>query len=202
MTKKLNLSIRQGETFQRIIRWERPPFIYKAITAITQAAPALITAPVHGLKNGWRVAVVSVNGMDEINALHTPPRDNEFHQATVLDPDTLTINDINSSTFTPYTNGGYLQFYTPVDISGFSAKMEIKDVVGGTILMTLSTGVDARIVLDPANYTITLTLAAADTDSSVLTWLKGVYDLEMTSPTGAVTTLFSGSVSVVQEVTT
>jgi hypothetical protein len=84
--------------------------------------------------------------------------------------------------------------------------MEIKDQVGGTILMTLSTDVVAdpaqRIALDASANTISITIAATDTAASVLTWTKGVYDLEMTSAAGAVTTLFSGSVSIVKEVTT
>jgi hypothetical protein len=201
MTKKLNLTIRQGETFQRIIRWERPPFIYRAITGITKAAPVEITAPGHGLVNGWRAAVVTVGGMEEINAPHTPPRDNEFHQVTVLDVDTVTINDINSAEYSPYTSGGYLQFYTPVDLTGYTAEIDIKDRLGGAVLMSLST-VNGRIVLDLSNKTITLTIPAAATASDVLTWTKGVWDLEMKSPTGQVTTLFSGSVSVAKEVTT
>ena len=73
MTKKLNLQIRQGETFQRIIRWETPPFVYKSISAITRAAPARVTAATHGLTTGWRAVVVSANGMEEINAVNTPP---------------------------------------------------------------------------------------------------------------------------------
>ena len=203
MTKKLNLTIRQGETFQRIVRWEKPPFVYKAITDITQAAPVQVTCPAHGLKTGWRAAVVSVDGMDEINAPHTPPRDNEFHQVTVMDDDTVTINDINSSDYSMYKSDGYLQFYTPVDLTGYTAEMEIKDRVGGTVLMTLSSGSpDNRIVVDDVNNTISLTIAAEDTASDVLAWTKGVWDLEMTSPTGQVTTLFSGNVSVVKEVTT
>jgi len=202
MTKKLNLSIRQGETFQRVIRWEKPPFIYKAITGVTQAAPVRITAVGHGLTTGWRSAVVSVVGMDEINALHVPPRDNEFYQVTVVDPDVVTMNAVNTSEYSPYTSGGYLQFYTPVDLTSYNAKMEIKDQVGGTILMTLSTGVDGRIVLDPAANTITITISAVDTAASSITWVKGVYDLEMTAISGVVTTIYSGGISVVKEVTT
>ena len=201
MTKKLNLQIRQGETFQRIIRWERPPFIYKPITAISQSGPVQITAMGHGLASGWRVAVVTAGGMDEINASHDPPRDNEFHQATMLDGDNVTINDINSSDFSKYTDGGYLQFYTPVDLTGFTAEIDIKDKIGGNVLMTLNT-TNGRILLDQSNHTITLFIGAEDTSSDVLMWKRGVWDLEMTSPTGQVTTLFSGTVSVVKEVTT
>ena len=200
MTKKLNLQIRQGETFQRIIRWETPPFVYKSISAITQAAPARLTVPSHGLTTGWRAVVVSSNGMEEINAVNTPPRDNEYRQVTVVDPNTLTFNTVNSADYTAYVDGGYLQYYTPVDLTGYTAEMDIKDKVGGTVLFTLSTGTDARIVIDSAAKTITMNISAADT--TLITWSRGVYDLEMYAPSGAVTTIFSGNVSVVKQVTT
>ena len=201
--KKQNLVILQGETFQRVIRWEVLPYVYKAISAITQTAPVAITATAHGMASGWRAAVLSVKGMTEINAKHSIPRESEFHQVSVSGANTLTINDINSSEYSLYTSGGYLQYFTPVDIAGYSARMTIKDRVGGTTLMSLTNGApDNRIVLDNTNHTITITIAAADTPASLLTWTKGVYDLEMVSGAGTVTRIFTGSVSVLKEVTT
>jgi hypothetical protein len=201
MTTKLNLTIRQGETFLRTIRWESPPFIYKAITAITAAAPVAITAAGHGLATGWRVAVVSAKGMKEINARNTPPRDTDYHQVTVTGADAITINDINSADYTAYTSGGYLQFYTPVDLTAYSARLTIRDRIGGTVLAELTSGLpDNRIALDNANHTITITISATDTAAFAFT--KGVYDLEMVSGSGAVTTIYSGNVVVTREVTT
>lgn len=201
MAKKLNLVIREGETFTRVVRWETLPFIYKAITAITQAAPVVITAVGHGLKTGWRAAVVSVRGMKEINAEHSPPRDSEFEQVTVVDADTVSINKVNSADFSAYVSGGYLQFYTPVSLSGFAARMTIKDRIDGTELLTLTSGApDNRITLDDVNHTITIEISA--TDTAAFTFTKGTYDLELVSGTGVVTTLYSGSISVTKEVTT
>jgi hypothetical protein len=183
-----------------VIRWETPPFIYKAITAITQSGPVRITAVGHGLKTGWRVAVVSAGGMDEINAIYDPPREHEFKQCTYVDDDTVTINTVNSTMYDPYTTGGYLQFYTPVDLVGYSARMTIRNRVGGTSLLTLTSGApDNRIALDNTNHTVTLTISAADT--AAITWKTGVYDLEMVSGTNVVTTIFTGDISVVKEVT-
>lgn len=198
MTTKLNLTIRQGETFLRVIRWETLPYVYKAISAITAAAPVAITAPGHGLATGWRAAVVSVRGMKEINARNSPPRDSDFHQVTVTGADALTINDINSAEYSAYTSGGYLQYYTPVDLAGYSARLTIRDRVGGTVLKSLVSPTD--ITLDNANHTVTVTLSATDTAAFAFT--KGVYDLELVSGAGAVTTLYSGNVAVTKEVTT
>lgn len=201
MATKLNLTIRQGETFTRIIRWETLPYIYKAITAIQQSAPARLTAVAHGLKSGWRAAVVSVKGMRQINAQNDPPRDGEFKPVTVVDVDTVTFNSINSAEYSAYSSGGYLMFYTPVDMTSYTARMKIKDRIGGTTLLTLTSGApDNRIVIDNTEHTVTVTISAADTEA--LAFTKGVYDMEMVSPTGVVTTIFSGSVVVTKEATT
>jgi hypothetical protein len=200
-TKKLDFVILQGDTFTRVIRWEALPYVYKAITAITKAAPASITAATHGLATGWRVAVVSVLGMTEINAASDPPKSVDFHQCTVVDPNTITLNDVNSSEFSAYVSGGYLQYYTPVNLSGFTARMTIKNKIGGTSLLTLTSGApDNRIAIDNAAHTITLTISATDTAS--MTFTQGVYDLELVSPVGVVTKLYRGGVTVLKEVTT
>lgn len=198
MAKKLNLTVLQGDTFTRVIRWETLPFIYKAITAITQAAPAVVTAVGHGLKTGWRAAVVSVRGMRQINAENDPPRDSDFKQVTYVDPNTVSFNKINSADYNAYTSGGYLQFYTPVDMAGYTARMTIKDRIGGTVLHTLTSPTD--IVIDNTEHTITVTISAVVTAS--WTWTSGTYDLEMVSPTSAVAKLYKGSITVSKEVTT
>lgn len=199
MAASNDLAIKQGKTYSQILRWESAPHIYKAITAITQAAPARITCPTHGIPNGWRVAVVSVKGMTQINAENSPPKDRDYHPATVIDVNTVELNDVNSAGFKAYTSGGYLQFYTPVDLTGHTARMSIKDKKGGTELLSLTT-VNGRLEIDTVDKSIGISLSAADT--AALTWKKGVYDLEMVSGAGVVTELLSGSVTVTTEVTT
>lgn len=194
-----DLEIRQGETFSRVIRWAGPPYVYKAITGITKAAPAVVTATAHGLVTGQSAAIVSVVGMTEINAEHDPPRNSEYHKVTVLTANTVEINDINSTGFTTYASGGYLQYLTPVSLVGYTARMSIKDKIGGTEYVSLTTA-NGRIVLDTANSTITFTLTAAET--AAFTWRRGVYDLELVSAGSVVSTLLHGDVTVTQEVTT
>jgi len=154
-----DFTILQGKTFTRVVRWEALPFVYKAISAITKAAPAVVTAPLHGVPTGWRVAVVSVQGMEEINASN-PPKEREFVRATALTSDTLELNSVNSADYTAYTSGGYVQYYTPVDMAGFTARMQIKTKVGGTVLA--STDIDdapnnvISITIDNSGKTITV----------------------------------------------
>lgn len=194
------LTIIKGKTFQRALRWEAGPIVYKPITNITQTAPAVVTCPLHGAPNGWRVAVVSVKGMTQINAENDPLKDRDYTLATVVDANTVELNEINAAGFRPYISGGYLQYNTPTPLAGYTARMSIKDkTVGGTELFRLDT-TNGRIVIDDANKVITLTIDAADT--AAMTFKKGVYDLEMESASGVVTLMLSGDITVTEEVTT
>jgi hypothetical protein len=192
MSSNKDLSIALGKTFTQVIRWESPPFIYKPITAITQSAPVRITATAHGLVDSWRVTVESVKGMTQMNALG-------WQKATLIDPDTIEINEVNALDFKAYVSGGVLKYNTPIDLNGFTARMSIKDKIGGTEILALTT-VNNRILLDNAAKTISLTISA--TDTALLTAKKGVYDLELVSGAGVVTGLLSGSVTFLAEVTT
>lgn len=199
MVANLHLQIRKGSTFSRVLRWESGPVIFRPITGITKAAPAVVTAPAHGIPDGWRVAFVSVQGMRQINAEGDPPRVRDYHRASVVDADTVQFDDVNAAGFAPYRSGGYLRFNTPVPIAGYAARMSIKDRIGGTELLRLDT-TNGGIVLDSTNCTITLEIDASVT--ALLAWRSGVYDLEMESPTGVVTALVSGAVTVAAEITT
>lgn len=194
-----DLVIEQGKTFTRVLRWEIAPVVYKAITAITKGAPTQITSTAHGLPNNWRAAIVSVQGMTQINALGVPPRLSDYHRMSVVDANTLLVNDINSAEYSTYASGGFLQYNTPAPLAGYIARMSIKDRVGGTELLRLDT-TNGRIALDAVNFTITLTVDAATT--AALAWVQGVYDLEMESAGGVVTAIVQGNVTVTPEVTT
>lgn len=196
---KQDFVIEQGKTFSRVLRWSAPPYVYRPITGIAQSAPARITCPDHGAPDGWRVAVVSVRGMKQINAANTPPKATDYHKATVVDANTVELNEVNAADFSAYASGGYLMYLTPVDLGGFTARMTIKSKIGGTVLETLTTE-NGKIVLDNVKKTIILKLDAAAT--AAYAWTKGVYELELVSAGGDVTALLTGAVSVAKEVTT
>ena len=199
MAQNNNLTIQQGKTFQFVLRWETTPIIYKPISGITQAAPAALTVIGHGVPNGWRVAVTNVKGMTEINATANAVKDKDYHVATVGTVDTITLNDVNAMGFKAYQSGGVIQYNTPVDLTGFTASMTIKDKKGGTSKLALTTE-NSRIVINTTAHTVLLTIDAVTTAG--FTWATGVYDLEMISATGVVTLLSYGSVTVEKEVTT
>lgn len=199
MADTKDLQIQQGKTFSLVLRWETEPCVYRAISNIQLSAPARLTVTAHGVPDGWRCAVTNVKGMTEINAEANNLRDKDYNPVTVIDVNTIEINAINAAGFKAYTSGGVLQFNTPVSLVGYTARMAIKDKVGGTVLLTLTTE-NSGIALDSTKHTITLTISAAAT--AALMWKSGKYDLELISPTGIVTALLSGAVIVTKEVTT
>lgn len=200
MATELELNVLKGKTYTQVVRWESPPIVYKPITAITQAAPVSITSAGHGVPNGWRVAIVSVKGMTQINAGSSPPKSSEYEQATVISANIIELNEVNASDYKAYTSGGYIQYNTPVDLTGYTARMALKDKVGGTELLLLSTSPGSGITIDNVNKTIELSMTA--TVTAGLPFSKAVYDLELVSSTGVVSLLLYGTVVVTSEVTT
>ena len=205
MATNKDLTILQGKTFSLVLRWETSPVVHKAISAISLAngAPRL-TVTAHGLTSGWRSAVQRVLGMTPINAKSSPPKDKDYHQVTVIDPNTIELNDVspvdeNGDEWPAYISGGFILYNTPASLASFTARMSIKDKVGGTLLHSLTTE-NGGIALDDVNKTITLTIQPADTEA--FTWKKGVYDLEMVSGTGVVTLTMYGQIAISKEVTT
>lgn len=89
--------------------------------------------------------------------------------------------------------------YTPVDLTGCTARMQIRAKIEATTpLLTLTTE-NGGISLGGTAGTIELLIDADDT--AALTWTSGVYDLEIVFPGGQVTRLTYGSVTVSPEVT-
>ena len=73
---------------------------------ITQANPASVNAPSHGLTTGDTVYIYNVRGMETIN--------NQQYTVTVTDANNFTLNSTDSTAFSPYTGGGVVtqrEFY-------------------------------------------------------------------------------------------
>lgn len=191
---KKDLVIEKGSTFTHLVRWATEVFTYKAITGITQAAPARVTSTAHGIPDGWKVALVSVKGMREISAEENPPATTDYKIATLVDADHVELNAVNSSEFTAYTSGGYIQFKTPVDMTGYTASFKVYDRAGGTELLSLTTA-NSGVLIDNTKKLITITMSATATQA--LVWKKGVYEFYMISQDGVVTELLTGNISVI-----
>lgn len=195
-----NYTIKQGETWRRVLRWEQGIFVYKPISAISQAAPVAITATTHGMVDGWRFAVSNVVGMLDINAKKEPPDEQtEYHIAKVVTADIVEINRVNSLAFKPYTSGGVIRYHPPVDLSGYTARMQFrKSIKDATALHSLTTE-NGGITLNNTTKTITLLIPKVDTE--LFTFNTAVYDLELVSTGNEVAIPVSGDIEIEKNVT-
>jgi hypothetical protein len=191
---KVNLVIYQGSTFSEILRWESSRKVYKPITGITNAAPVIITAPQHNVPDGWRVRFTNVLGMKEINSAA-----DTYSTSVLKTADTIEINGINSISYTPYASGGVLEYNEPVNLAGYTARMQIRNKLSDTTYLLNMTTENGGIILNNSIKTIELKITAVN--STAITWTSGVYSLELISAEGVVSTLMNGTVTVKQEVT-
>lgn len=87
---------------------------------------------------------------------------------------------------------------TPVDLTGYDAKMQIRDL-SGVLVIELSV-FNGGITLGGAAGTISLYIS--DTASGAVVEDKCIYDLEMTATNGDVIPLVAGSFSFQDQITT
>lgn len=87
----------------------------------------------------------------------------------------------------------------PVDLTGATARMQIRAKIESPDVLEELTTTNGGIVLGDATGDVTIFIEA--TATAAYTWRTGVYDLEIEFTNGTVKRLLSGSVSVSPEVT-
>lgn len=189
---KLNLKIYQGSTFQQILRWESATKVYVPITNIAKSAPVVITVANHTIPVGWRTKITNVAGMREINS------NDVYHTVTETTATTVVLNQVNSLGYTAYTSGGVLEYNQPVDLTGYTARMQIRPKLASTEIIHELTTENSGIVLDNVFKTITLTIP--DETTATFDFVSGVYNLELIKA-GDVRNFAVGNVSLQREVT-
>jgi len=188
---KLNLKVYQGSTFSKVLRWESNTKKYIPITAISKAAPMVVTAPSHGVPVGWRTKLTNISGMKEV-------ANTDYITNTATTLDTLTFNSINSLNYTAYASGGVLEYNQPIDLAGITARMQIREkITSPTVLLELTTE-NGLIQIDNTLKTIVFSIPASVTQT--LTFKQAVYSLELVKAT-TVVPFAGGTISLVPEVT-
>jgi hypothetical protein len=191
---KINYKIYQGSTFQEVYRWETQTKVYVPIQSISKAAPCVITTSQnHVMPNLWRFKVVGAGGMKEINNTG-----DSYHMATATSANTITINQVNSLQYTAYTSGGVIEYNDAVDLSTYSARMQIRETVDSPTTIYEATSQAGQIVLDNTFKTITITILGNVT--SQFNFTTAVYSLELYNGNNVVPFLV-GNLTLVPEVT-
>ena len=187
---KLDLHIVQGSTLRDSLRLMQPRYEYRPITGIS-GSPLRLTVD-HGLPGNWLAWVEGVNGMQGVNrSTRESP-----HRVTVVDAATLEINALSAFGLNP--SGGQLIYKPPVDLTGAEVRMQIRDRVGGVLLLELSTENGALAITGLG----TISRYLSDAQTTALAAADAVYDLEVKYPDGTVQRYIKGSVIVDPEVTT
>ena len=187
---KLDLHIVQGSTLRDTLRLMQPRYEYRPITALG-GSPLRLTVD-HGLPGNWLAWVEGVNGMQVVNR---SPRERP-HRVTVVDASTLEINALSAFDLNP--SGGQLIYKPPVDLTGAEVRMQIRDRIGGVLLLELSTENGALAITGLG----TISRYLSDAQTTALAAADAVYDLEVKYPSGTVQRYIKGRVIVDPEVTT
>lgn len=188
---KLDLNIVQGSTLRDTLRIMSPRVAYRTITAIAATAPVRLTVD-HGLPSDWLAWIQGVQLMPELNRAL---RREQPHRIEVIDAMTLEINAL--SAVGRNASGGQLIYQQPVDLTGATARMQIRDKPGGLLRLELSTEGGGLVITGAG----TLERHLSATTTAAITWTDGVYDLEVTYADGTVHRYFEGAVTVSPEVT-
>jgi len=100
-----------------------------AITAATKANPAQLTIPDHGRATGDVVHLHDAGGMVELNGAQAT--------LTVIDDDTVTLDGVDSTSYTTYTIGGTI--HDVIDTSAYTAYASAGEM---RVLVSAVTGLD------------------------------------------------------------
>jgi hypothetical protein len=200
---ELKLCMRRGSTVRIPISVETDELVWKPITAIALTAPIELGVPLHGCPDKWRAAVTGVRQPREVNAA-VPLKDSAFLPVDVVDANTVSFNRIDGSVLRPYTSGGHLVYYKPLDFSLYTgARMSVKDKIGGTLLAHFTTeGLTPTLELD--NVSRRLWISEAATVTALKGYKKGVFDIELYNGGGEVRALCSAesTLIILPEITT
>lgn len=191
--KHLDITFKRGTTFKLSVLWESAQIRYRQITAVAQTAPVRISAPGHGIPDGWPVAIVNVVGPAQINAPGNPLRDTDFRPVTVVSADAFEISEVNGAAFPAYRSGGQAVYYEPTSLLGVNVRMLVRRTPGGPVLFEASTAL-GTITLDLPRSRIEVEVPTELIDA--FEWRAGIHELIAEDAAGIDTLLLHGCTTV------
>ena len=206
MPTRQNILVTAGHTYSFDLRWETEPIVRVPIKGITcpNGSARIETTVAHGVLDGWRCAIVNVQQPRQINAADPNKiKDEEYYPATVVSPTVVELNKLNIGDMKPYTSDGFLQFNTPVSLSGMTVRARLYARKGGPLLASSVTADAAANALtatvDTAKSVIKITFPSTTTKS--LAGRTGWFCIEAVSSDlpPVVTQLGEGEVTVEKE---
>lgn len=198
-------TIQQGATFRAKLTYMQPTLTVKPISGITTSIRPTLTAAAHGIPAGldWPIWIRGVKGSVKLNHATEQLGDhNAAYLANRIDANTLTLL-ADTSDQPAYASGGEIAYQPPVDLTGCTALMHVRERLTDTAtVLTLSSATAApasRLTITAASGLIEIEIS--DEDTAAITWKTAVWDLEITHPDGSKTRLASGAFEMSPEVT-
>jgi hypothetical protein len=191
----IDLPVVQGATFRRTVHWYGGGLFCAPIEDVTEGCPTVIKVAGHGLPtiSTTPVLLKDIKGATSLNTKR------KTVAATYLSADTFSV--VVSTVGETYVSGsGVFTYYTPTDLTGFTARMQIKSSRGAATVIHELTTEDGGIALSFTDGGIALYISDADTAG--FTFDNAVYDLELISATLDVTRVSQGNVTLNTNVTT
>ena len=195
-TPEFPIHIEKGANFTHTFQWLGGGKFIAPIEDIVVGYPTIITVTNHSLNSIGTPHPVIVSGVDGCPDLNSV--DTGINLADRIDDDIFsmpvsTVADI----WVPGT--GEITYFKPTDLTGFTGACQIrKNWYATTILQEISTAL-GTMVLNAADGSIQLDISAADT--ALLSFVGGVYDVDLVSPSGFVTRVMRGPVTLHREIT-
>lgn len=191
---KYDLVIQQGASFFTTMRWFGDGIEYKEINSIEAGAPTILTVTGHGMSSNHvtPVFISGVTGAPQLNNSITNALNATYVDANrfSVNVDTIKNNPVN----------GVVTYPKSVDLSSYSARMQIRERKDSAdILLELTTD-NGRLLLGTEGA-ITFNVEADDT--AALDFDCAVYDLELIEPLPStkVIRLIEGEITLSKEVT-
>lgn len=193
-TAPLNLTINQGETFSKSINWYGGGRVCKAIEGLVPGCPTTITVSGHGIPStsNTPVFIKHVKGATRANTKPDVPV-----EATYIDANSF-FADVDTVQQTYTQNTGIITYYAPKDLTGWTARMHIREELDDTVTIHEMTS-PTDITISTNDAKITMIISA--TDTAAFDFEKAVYDLELIDGDDNVTRLLEGEVELIKEVT-
>lgn len=116
----------------------------------------------------------------------------------ILRPPVVAMEWYRGSTL-PFTVTGTDTAGDPIDLTGATVKMEVKDAAGDVVL-TLQTGGTGIVLTDAANGQMTISPEVVGTSSMAL-FVVYNYDLKVTLADTTVTPWIRGTITLVEKIT-
>lgn len=193
-----DIEIIQGSQFVKSIHWYGGGKVYDTIDGVTVGHPTVITVTGHGLPSISKTPI-SIGGVKgSAKVLNTGEDECDMVLATHIDANSFSV-PIPTVGKVYEANTGYIEWYSPKDLTNFTARMQIRASVDSTDTLVSLTSGGGDIVISLPDAKITMTIATAVTET--LDFDTAVYDLELVDSSGEATRILEGEVTLSKEVT-